>query len=111
MPDNPDASKSRQDLGRYTVLMYDGIGPYSPSPEPPSPHNTANTLAHARTLFRRWLRDSGNDYTRREGYSQPWADIVLTDNWDGISYGDITGGDGIERLTRGPNGGIIREEF
>jgi len=40
------------------------------------------------------MRDGGNDCTRREGYGQPWADIVLTDNWDGISYGDITGGDG-----------------
>lgn len=98
-------------IGKYVVLTHDGLGPYSGSPEPPGRDNTVKTLKAARNLFRRWLRDSGNDYVRAEGYGQPWADVVLAANWDGISYGDITGGNGIERLERGPRGGITRSSF
>jgi hypothetical protein len=96
---------------RYTVLTYDGLGPYSPMPEAPADDNGAKTLADARALFKRWLRDSGNDYTRAEGYGQPWADVVLTESWDGISYGDVTGGDGVCRFERGTRGGIVRLNF
>lgn len=95
---------------KYTVLMYDGISP-SFTPEPPSQDTGAATIADARRMFATWLRDSGNDYTRADGYGQPWADVVLTASWDGISYGDVTGGDGICRLMRGPRGGIVRKNF
>lgn len=95
---------------KYTVLVHDGISP-AYMPEPPSRDNGADTLTGAVTLFRAWLRNSGNDFARSDGYGQPWADVVLTASWDGISYGDVTGGDGICRLTRGPRGGTIRENF
>jgi len=97
-------------LKRYTVLCHDGLHS-NPYPEEPSADNQADTLEGARALFRRWLRDSGNDYTRAEGYGQPFADIVYTASWDGTSYGDVTGGDGVERLERGPRGGIVRNSF
>lgn len=96
---------------RYTVLMNDGLGSSGAGPEGPSASNGADTLDEARNLFRVWLQDSGNDYTRADGYGQPWADVVHTDRWDGISYGDITGGDGVCRFERGPRGGIVRENF
>lgn len=98
-------------MSRYTVLAYDGIGPYSGSPEAPSADNGADTLADARALFARWMRETGNDYQRAEGYGQPWADVVVTERWDGISYGDVTGGDGVCRFERGPRGGIVRHNF
>lgn len=97
-------------LPRYAVLMHDGF-PSNPWPEPPSADNTVATIAEARRLFRSWLRDSGNDYTRAEGYGAPYADVVRTDMWDGVSYGDTTGGDGVCRFGRGPRGGIVRENF
>lgn len=97
-------------LGKFTVLTHSGLGD-NPYPEAPTRENTVNTLTEAREFFRAWLRASGNDYTRAEGYGEAWADIVPTSNWDGISYGDVTGGDGVERLTRGPRGGVIRENF
>ncbi len=96
---------------RYTVLTYDGIGPYGGFPEAPADHNGAHTLADAVKLFRAWMCETGNDYTRAEGYGQPWADVVLTSSWDGVSYGDITGGDGVMRLERGPRGGVNRLSF
>lgn len=95
---------------KYTVLMYDGTSP-SFAPEPPSQDTGADTLAGAVTLFRAWLRDSGSDHTRSGGHGQPWADVVLTASWDGTSYGDVTGGDAICRLMRGPRGGIVRKNF
>jgi hypothetical protein len=105
-----NSTVSTTGLGKYTVLTHDGLSS-NPYPEPPSRANTADTLAAARELFRTWLGNSGNDYTRADGYGQPWADIVPTSAWDGTSYGDTTGGDGIERLTRGPRGGIVRDNF
>ena len=96
---------------KYTVLTYDGIGPYGAGPESPNVDNGADTLADAVQLFRRWMRESGNDYTRAEGYGEPWCDVVLTASWDGISYGDVTGGDGVMRLVRGPRGGIVRLSY
>lgn len=37
-----------QTLPRYTVLTYDGIGPYGGFPEAPSVDNTVGTIAEAR---------------------------------------------------------------
>ncbi len=98
-------------LPRYTILVHDGIGPMGNMPEPPTEDNTVSTIDEARRWFTRWLRDSGNDYTRAEGYGQPFADVVHTERYDGISYGDVTGGDGVCRFERGPAGGIIRSNF
>ena len=98
-------------LGRYTVLAHDGLSAGNPYPEAPASSNTASTLAGAEQLFRRWLRESGNHYTRAEGYGSPWADVVPTENWDGTSYGDITGGEGVLRFERGVRGGITRNNF
>lgn len=98
-------------MNKFVVLMHDGIGPASPMPEPPGDHNTVATLAQARKLFGLWLYATGNDYLRAEGYGQPWADVVLLSSWDGVSYGDVTGGSGVCRFVRGPRGGILREGF
>lgn len=91
---------------RYTVLLSDALPGHSTLPAAPSTDNGADTLADARALFRAWLAESDTDSTRAD---ELYADVVLTDAYDGISYGDITGGDGICRLTRGPRGGVITQ--
>ena len=96
-------------LGQFTVLFHDAGRP-NPIPEPPSTSNTVDTLDEARELFRAWLTRSGNDYPCGGG-SHPFADIVKTECWDEISYGDITGGDGVCRLYRADDGWIERENF
>lgn len=73
---------------KYTVIMNDGIGPGSGEPEKPRNGNQADSIEEAVRMFRSWMRDSGNDYLRAAGYDQPGAEIILTENWDGISYGD-----------------------
>src|SRR5512140_607192 len=97
--------------GRYVVLAHDGLGGDWSGPEGPTSRNTCQTLADTARLFRKWLVASGNYYMRAEGYGQPWADVVRRESWDGTSYGDVTGGDGVMRLTLGPRGGIVRENF
>lgn len=87
------------------MQFVDGISPSSGMPEAPSASNTTNTLANVRRMFRAWLRDSGNDYTRAEGYGQPTAWVTLRVAWDGISYGDYP----VALFVRGPRGGIVRE--
>ncbi len=98
-------------MKKYTVLMYDGIGGGSLSPEPPAEDNQAASIAEATRMFGTWMRASGNDYQRAEGYGQPPGDVIHTASWDGISYGDVTGGTGVCRLERGPRGGVIRQDF
>ncbi len=97
-------------LGRYTVLCHNGFN-YHPAPEPPNEHNTTDTIEGARELFRAWLQASGNDYARAEGHGAPFADVVPTANWDGISYGDITGGDGVCLLERTREGQIEQAPY
>lgn len=91
---------------RYTILFHDGFT-NNPIPEPPNSDNQAATLADARRMFSRWLEESGNDYQRAEGYGEAYADVVLTECWDDISYGDGYA----YRLTRGPKGGVHSERF
>ena len=43
--------------------------------------------------------------------AHPLRLAILTEMWDGVSYGDITGGDGVCRFERGPRGGIVRHNF
>lgn len=97
--------------GRYVVLCYAPEGPHSYEPEPPTTANTVTSLREARDMFAAWLTASGNDFTRSETYGQPWADVVLRDAWDGVSYGDITGGTGVLRFERARRGGIRRERY
>jgi hypothetical protein len=85
---------------KYTVLMHDGIGGGAMGPEFPKNGNQANSINEARRKFRQWLTDSGNDYTRAEGYGQPCAFVYLTNDWDGISYGSEFHF-GLERGVRG----------
>lgn len=88
---------------RYTVIMNDGIGPGRIEPEKPCNGNQANGLTEAKAMFREWLTSSGNDYYRAEGYDQPNAEIILTEHWDGISYGDYPW---TCLLVRGIHGGV-----
>ncbi len=94
-------------MGKYTILAHDGIGPGPMGPEAPAPDNQVDSFREAERWFRAWLRDTGNDYTRADGYGAPFADVVPTDLWDGISYGDNF----LIRLERGPRGGVKRENF
>jgi len=96
-------------LRQFTVLCH---APFEPGiiPEPPRPEITADNLEEARDIFRDWLERTGNDYPRTDG-SHPYADVVKTECWDEISYGDITGGDGACRLYRADDGWIERESF
>jgi hypothetical protein len=91
---------------RYTVIFHDGIGPSSNEPERPCNTNQAATTVEARSMFREWLKASGNDYTRADGYDQACAEVIETDRWDGISYGDYPWA---FLLKRGKRGGIVRE--
>jgi hypothetical protein len=91
---------------KYTVIMNDGIGPSSNEPVKPVTSNQASSIDDAKRMFREWMRKSGNDYTRADGYSQPGAEVILTENWDGISYGDHPW---TCLLVRGPNGGVVIE--
>lgn len=93
-------------MKRYTLLFHDGIGPYSPCPDAPTADNQAGSMLEASDVFKAWMRDSGNDYTRADGYDAPWADVYLTEMWDGISYGEP-----LWRIQRGPRGGAIRTSF
>lgn len=99
-------------LLKYTVLPNDAFpGRGGVGPDSPDDAIQAATLEDARRSFRKWLSDSGNDYQRADGFGAPFADVVLTSSWDGISYGDIIGGSGICRFERGPRGGIVREGY
>lgn len=89
---------------KYTVLMHDGMSPGSDVPPFPQKRNQAGTLREAMWMFREWLRDSGNDYLKADGYEQPSAEVILTKNWDGISYGDYPW---TCMLERGIRGGIL----
>lgn len=100
-----DFDEFRQITGRYVVQYEDGIG-HGNTPEPPTLANTFDTLKDVRNAFGAWLKDSGNDYVRAEGYGQPSAWVHTFDSWDGISYGD---GYPVALFTRGPMGGIVRE--
>lgn len=91
-------------LPKYTVLIHDGLTDNTPlGPEAPSAANTSATLKGIHQIFKNYVRDNDTQ--------DPYADVVLTANWDGVSYGDITGGAGVERLTIGRRGGVVRESF
>jgi hypothetical protein len=92
---------------KYTVLMHDGLTPSSGVPEYPSARNQAASIEDAKILFKTWLRDSGNDYTRAAGYESPYAEVILTRSWDGISYGDYPW---VCLLKRGNLGGAVIEK-
>lgn len=89
-------------MKKYTILFHDGVTPSNGYPEEPTDDNQAATMADARYMVSRLFH-----------YSEPnaYADIVFSDAWDGISYGDITGGTGICRFSRGVRGGLIRKNF
>jgi hypothetical protein len=91
--------------GRYVVQFYDGLPGGGLLPEPPHRNNTCNTLRQAVDMFREWMRQSGNDYKRADGYGEPSATVHAFDAWDGISYGDYP----LAMFTRGIRGGIVRE--
>lgn len=89
-------------MKRYTVLCSDGIGNGMFLPDPPSEENTVSNLKAAADLFRDWMRASGNDYSRGDGYGAPSASVYLTADYDGIAYGDNL----YALYERGPRGGI-----
>lgn len=91
-------------MKRYTILTQTEFSFGGSLPEAPSDENTVQTLAEVRTWLHKWLRESGNDYTRADGYGQPSAWVYLTESYDGISYGDYPEA----VFERGPRGGIIR---
>ena len=96
---------------KYTVLFSDGIHGSNPmGPEAPRKDNQAATITEARELFRYIVKASMNDYVRAEGYSEQWCEVVLTSSWDGISYGDITGGDGVCRFVYNTRRNTVRRE-
>lgn len=90
---------------RYTLCIYDGLGGGVVAVVPHT-NNQVSTHGAARTMFKQWLIESGNNYRRSDGYGAPYADLHYTDDWDGISYGDCSI---IKRYTRGEKGGITEE--
>ncbi len=94
----------------YALLFNDGITPSNGVPEPPETAGGTAPVVHslvaATERFREWLRESGNDYTRADGYDQPWCDVYNSDAWDGISYGDPWW-----RFERTKSGGISKRLF
>ncbi|MFI5840560.1 hypothetical protein ACIA8K_12710 [Catenuloplanes sp. NPDC051500] len=91
-------------LGKYTVLCDAGFNGGATLPDAPSPENTTNSLRDAGATFRTWMRESGNDYHRADGYGAPVAWVYMTADYDGIAYGD----NGVVAFERGPRGGIVR---
>lgn len=89
-------------LKKYTVLFDDGFMGGANLPDPPTSDNQCASIKEAGEMFRRWMIDSGNDYSRSEGYGQPCAYVYLTAEYDGIAYGDYP----YAAFDRGPRGGI-----
>lgn len=92
-------------MPKYVVLFSDGIYPKY-EPDAPADDNTANTLEEAKVVFLRMAREAGRDDIATDD-GGPWADIELSSNWDGISYGDYH----MYRFTLGPRGGINVERW
>ncbi len=90
-------------IRRYVVLMHDGISNGMFLPDAPSADNTVDSLAAARDMFRDWMRASGNDYHRADGYGAPSATVYPSADYDGIAYGDYP----YAAFERGPRGGIV----
>lgn len=91
-------------MGTYTVLFHDGFPSGGTLPEAPGENNQTNSIAGAQDLFRTWLRDSGNDYQRGDGYGAPCAYVYVTADYDGIAYGDYP----YAAFEYGPRGGVVR---
>jgi len=92
-------------MATYTVLFSDGLpGGGGMLPDAPNDENQASSISAARDMFANWLRASGNDYQRAEGYGAPCAWIYRTADYDGIAYGDYP----TAAFEYGPRGGIVR---
>lgn len=97
--------QEKEHFPKYVILPYAGFVGFSGILDSPDCSNTVSSLKAAKVWFKTWLYETNNDYRRRLGYTQPWADIYLSKDWDGVSYGDIMYG----RLSLGINGGIFFE--
>lgn len=95
-------------LGKYVVLMqfFRRSNPY---PEEPTPDNTFDNLTACEGYYKRQAVESGHDYQLigEDDGGACWADINLTANWDGISYGDGH----MYRLELGARGGVVRTSW
>lgn len=91
-------------IKRYTVLFSDGISNGVYLPDAPSDDNTVSNLRAAEQLFRDWVKASGNDYQRGDGYGAPSAWVYLSSEYDGIAYGDYP----YAAFEYGPRGGVVR---
>ena len=89
-------------IRKYVVLCHDGISNGATLPDAPTEGNTVNSLSAARDLFRKWMHESGNDYTRADGYGQASASVYPAKDYDGSAYGDYP----YAAFERGPRGGV-----
>jgi hypothetical protein len=91
-------------LKQLTVLFHNGFNNGAMLPEAPGADNTVNSLKEASELFRTWLRESGNDYVRGDGYGSPSATVWPTADYDGVAYGDYP----YAMYELGPRGGVVK---
>jgi hypothetical protein len=76
---------------KYTVMFSDSFPAFAAGPDAPDDSNQAASKEEAVAMFKKWLKDTNNDYRRSVGYDQPVAWVHNTESWDGISYGDCDG--------------------